>query len=108
MDWSSVSIPRTTELHKGLGLMGKMKIRVHESNATLLDSFDKLALHLTVEDTNFNSPALRDEFRDIVDGATGTLDSPEELKAMLIRHKQGIVDAFEQVISKLDDYTRSI
>ena len=84
--------------------MGKLKIRVKESNGTLLDSFDDLASLLKSAGYNLTGQfSLRDSVYNIQNGGK-QLDTPKAVKAQLLKKREHIEAAFDKVFSELDAY----
>lgn len=91
--------------------MSRFSIRLHESDMSLLDSFEQLALNLYSVTTYLDSHKGRDNslwgnIRDLQQGKELSDEqySPEELKGMFVRNKKLLDDAFDTVIQKLDRY----
>lgn len=87
--------------------MPKMKIKVHESEETLLDSFEQLSylIHLTssrYSDRSSNFSMWSDILK-IQNGETPS-DTPEDVKQSIERARTKINSAFENFITKLDAY----
>ena len=85
----------------------KMKIRVHESEETLLDSFESLATICSLvggELSNKSSYSLLRSVRDIQNGSEAPLDKPEDVKYVVEKKKNNLVAAFDKFLGKLDAY----
>ena len=86
--------------------MSKLKIKVHESEETLLDSFEMLANTISAVSSNLSEHgnySLWSVVRDIQNGSE-PLDTPAEVKAQILKKKANIEAAFENFITKLDAY----
>lgn len=86
--------------------MNKMKIRVHESEETLLDSFENLTNTCSVVSNSLSEHgaySLWAVVRDIQNGSE-PLDTPADVKAQILKKKVNIEAAFENFLVKLDAY----
>lgn len=84
----------------------KMKIRVHESEETLLDSFENLANTCSVVSSSLSAHgeySLWAVVRDIQNGSV-PLDTPADVKKQILKKKANIEAAFENFLVKLDAY----
>ena len=87
--------------------MAKLKIKVHESEISLLDSFEQLQTILAVADSQIGSRSKDFSFwADLLKIQKGDTpsDTPEDIKGSFLNMKRKVDSAFEQVISKLDAY----
>lgn len=85
----------------------KMKIRVHESEETLLDSFELLDNEVGVISRQLTARSNKYSiWADMLKIQKGEVpeDSPKDLKVMFERMKEKIDRAFDNVIGKLDSY----
>lgn len=85
----------------------KMKIRVHESEETLLDSFELLGNEVGVISRQLNARSNNFSiWADMLKIQKGDVpeDSPKDLKVMFERMKEKIDRKFDNVIGKLDSY----
>lgn len=89
--------------------MSKMKIKVHESEETLLDSFENLANLCAVVDGELSNKSAYSYLKDVADIQKGVgVDmlgtTPADLKTIMLKKQKNLNAAFDNFLGKLDAY----